>query len=305
VVVALDDDPEAMKFVLTALRFPHRPLSSPDYKLMTEVAALCDKYELQQSLQPVADRYFLPIGRQISNFNRNPNWLLISYVFGYEKIFAAVSKYIILRLTGAQQAYTIDCRTPAKVTGMARVDPPSASAIAGRAPFLNPDALAAKRNSIIDQLEYSLAKVRRERSVIRSQIAPAVRCLKQSTQKECEALQLGNLEGNLLRLGLPEDVRTKSVGRICDEVALFAPLSVDCVHQSNTAQHNSLTFSGVPHRNGIAQHKSTLSNVPRENENVHRTCSWVPVFKLTVSRLLSSEEGLKLENIPSSMKIHK
>jgi len=123
VVVALDDDLEALKFVLTALHFPHRPLSSPDYKLMTEVAALCDKYELQQSLQPVADRYFLPIGMEISNFNRNPNWLLISYVFGYEQIFAAVSKYIILRLTGTQQAY-IDCRIPAKVTGMTRVAPP-------------------------------------------------------------------------------------------------------------------------------------------------------------------------------------
>jgi len=57
-----------------------------------------------------------------------------SYVFGYEQILAAVSKYIILRLTDAEQTAAIDCRTPGKVTGMARSVPPppssSASAIA-------------------------------------------------------------------------------------------------------------------------------------------------------------------------------
>ena len=143
-------------------------------------------------------------------------------------------------------------------------------------PFSNPDALAAKRNSIIYQLESCLEKVRKERSVTRGQVAPAVRCLKQSMQKECEALQLGNLEGNLLRLGLPGDVRTKCVGTICDEVALFAPLSVDCAHQSSVSYYN--------------------------NNITHKTCSWVPGLQLLVSNLLSEEEGLKLKDIPSSVR---
>jgi len=135
VVVALDDDLEALKFVLTALHFPHRPLSSPDYELMTEVAALCDKYELQQALQPVADRYFLPIAREISDFDLDPNWLLISYVFGYEQIFAEISKYIILHLTGAEQTYIIDRRTPAKVTGMTLLAPPPRAQSLTECPF--------------------------------------------------------------------------------------------------------------------------------------------------------------------------
>ena len=111
-----------------------------------------------------------------------------------------------------------------------------------------------------------------------------MRCLKQLMQKECEALQLGNLEGNLFRLGLPEDVRTKCVDEICDEVALFAPLSVDCVHQSNNSYY------------GHGRHN---------DNNTHKTCSWVPDLKLFVSNLLSSEEGLKLKDIPSSMRAQK
>ena len=130
VVVALDDDPETLKYVLTALHFPYAPLSIPTYELMVEVAVICDKYELHQALQPVADQYFLPIGMEISNFSGSINWLLISYVFGYEQIFAAVSKYIILRLTDAEQTAYVDCRTPEKVIGMTRFVPPSASAIA-------------------------------------------------------------------------------------------------------------------------------------------------------------------------------
>jgi hypothetical protein len=120
-VVALDDDPEALKFVLTALHSPYGPLSTPTYELMVEVAVVCDKYELHRALQPVADRYFLPIGNKVLHFSGRSNWLLIAYVFGYEQIFAAVSKYIILHLTDAEQTATIDCRTPAKVTGMTRV----------------------------------------------------------------------------------------------------------------------------------------------------------------------------------------
>jgi len=125
VVVALDDDPEALQFVLTALHFSYGPFSTITYELMVEVAVICDKYELHRALQPVADRCFLPIGMKISKSSESSsNWLLISYVFGYERIFAAVSKYIILHLTDAEQTATIDFRTPAKVTGMTRVPPP-------------------------------------------------------------------------------------------------------------------------------------------------------------------------------------
>jgi hypothetical protein len=291
VVVALDDDLEALKFVLTTLHFSH-DLSSPTYRLMVGVAAVCDKYELHRALQPVADLYFLPIGMKVSNFAQSSNWLLISYVFGYEQIFAAVSKYIILHLTDAKQTATIDWRTPAKVTGMTRFGPPSTSAIAYRVTFSNPEALAAKRNSLIDRLVLYLEAVRKERLVARGQVAPAVRCRQPSMKAECEALQLGNLEGNLLRHGLPEAVRTTCVHTICDEVALFVPLSVGFDNYDDYDDYNDYNRNNRNNRNNY-------------NNNLHQACSWVPAFKLAVSSLLSSAEGLKLEDIPSSMRAHK
>ena len=263
VVVALDDDPEALKFVLNTLHLGYAPISIPTYELMVEVAAICNKYELQQALQPVADRHFLPIGK-FEDFSARSNWLLISYVFGYETLFAAVSKHIILHLTDAEQTATIDRRTPAKVTGMTRSVPPSAGIISDRVPSRNPEALVAKRNLIIDSLVTHLRQVQGNRSVGLGQATPVARCLKQSMQKECEALQLGHLEGNL-GLGLLEDMRTKSLMKIYDEVALLVPLSL-------------------------------------RSSDTHRTCSWVLGFKFTASRLLSSVEGLKLKDIPSSVR---
>jgi len=150
-------------------------------------------------------------------------------------------------------------------------------------PSPNPGTLTAKRDLIIDQLESSLEKVRSERSVVGDQAAPMVGCLKQKMREECEALQLGSLEGKLLKHSLPEAVRTKSVGTICDLVASFAPLSVDCINQCNSSHYVNGCYTS----------------------NSHQPCSWVPGLKSLVSGFLSSEEGLKLEDIPSSMRAHK
>ena len=134
VVVALDDDPETLRFVLTALHFPYRPLARPAFERMVEIAAVCEKYELHRALQPVAELYFLP-SWDLKYFPGVTNWLLISYVFGRERLFTAVSKYIILHLTDAEQTATTHCRTPAKVTGMAHSVPPSAGTIPDRVPL--------------------------------------------------------------------------------------------------------------------------------------------------------------------------
>jgi len=132
----------------------------------------------------------------------------------------------------------------------------------------------------MDQLEYSLEKVQDERLVFRGEVAPAVRCRKRWMQEECETLQLGNLERNLTKHGLPKAVRTKCVGTIGEAVASFAPLSIDYVNQRNDSYY----------RRGH-----------HYNYDTHQTCSWVPDLKLLVSDLMS-EEGLKLEDIPSSMR---
>jgi len=128
VVVAMDDDPETLEYVLTALHFPYRPLARPAYELMVEIAAVCEKYELHRALKPVADSYLMP-SWDFTGFFRMSNWLLISYVFGRERLFAAVTKHIIVYQTDAQQSVTIHRCTPAKVAGMSCSVPPSAGII--------------------------------------------------------------------------------------------------------------------------------------------------------------------------------
>jgi len=262
-VVDLDDDPESLKFVLNALHFRSYPFPFPTYKLIVEVAAICDKYELHRALRFVAERHFLAIG-QFEDYSVRSNWLLISYVFGFETLFEAVSKHIILHLTDAEQNDTIDWRTPSKVTGMARSVPSSVGIITDQVPSRNPEALAAKRNFITDRLETILRQVQENRSARSGESTPVPRCLQQAMQGECEALQFRHLEGNL-EIGLLEDMRTKSLMKIYDEVTLLAPL-------------------------------------PPRYSDMHRSCSWVFGFKFTATRLLSSVEGLRLRDIPSSVR---
>ena len=117
-VVTLPDDLAALEYVFNVLHHRQDALPKPTHALMVEVAAVCDKYELHRALQPVADRFFLPKGQKLSKFAGGENWLLISYVFGYDQIFAAVSKHIILDIRSVDTPFVIDSRTPQKVTGM-------------------------------------------------------------------------------------------------------------------------------------------------------------------------------------------
>jgi len=77
----------------------------------------------------------------------------------------------------------------------------------------------------------------------------------------CEEFQLRHLDGNQHRLRLQTDMRMKSLMEIYDEVAWLLPRTLP-------------------------------------SSDMHRACSWVIDFKFTVSSLLSSEEGLKLKDIP-------
>ena len=266
VVLALDDDPEALKTILTTLHFPYRPLPRPAYKLIVEIAAVCDKYELHRALQHVADCYLLPSGF-FADFPGMSDWLLISYVFRHERIFAGISQYIILHLTDAEQSATIDRRTPAKVKGTTRsFPPPSAGIISDRVPFWNPEALAAKRNSITDRLVAYLRQVPGNRSPGHGQATPVARCLQQSMfvqleHRKCEELQLRHLEGNQHSLRLLEDVRTKSLVKIFDELESLVPLMLR-----------------------VSQ--------------THRACSWVIDFSFIVASLRWSEDGLNLNDFP-------
>jgi len=83
----------------------------------------------------------------------------------------------------------------------------------------------------------------------------------QLEHRKCEELQLRHLEGNQHSLRLLEDVRTKSLVKIFDELESLVPLMLR-----------------------VSQ--------------THRACSWVIDFSFIVASLRWSEDGLNLNDFP-------
>jgi predicted Ser/Thr protein kinase len=94
-VVTVDDDHQALEFILNVLHHRHdmlpKVLSFPE---LVRIAEICDKYELQLALKPTLDRFLEPYKTNLTGGYRD--WLLISYVFGYEDIFNQISKELVL-----------------------------------------------------------------------------------------------------------------------------------------------------------------------------------------------------------------
>jgi hypothetical protein len=96
-VISLDDDPQALEIILMALHhqsdlLPH----AIEMSEMVHIAEICDKYEFHQALKPIADKLFIPM-KDDATKPGNEDSLLCCYVFGYEDVFAEVSKELIIR----------------------------------------------------------------------------------------------------------------------------------------------------------------------------------------------------------------
>ncbi|KAI5857259.1 hypothetical protein BZA05DRAFT_169642 [Tricharina praecox] len=184
VVVALDDDPDALEYIFNVLHHRQERLPEVDQPLMVAVAAICDKYELHSALQPVADRVFLPLGEIASE--GYGDWLFIAYVFGYEDLFSKVSQEVIL--SNQETISTISVYTPQKVTEM----------------------LIAKRTLIVSQLVERLISIGYERMIKPGEPRPTVKCkATYSGDTMCEFLQFGHFVGTLASGRLLENIPNK------------------------------------------------------------------------------------------------
>jgi hypothetical protein len=94
-VVTVDDDHQTLEFILNVLHHRHdmlpKVLAFPE---LVRIAEICDKYELQLALKPTLDRFLEPYKTNLTGGYRD--WLLVSYVFGYEDIFSQISKELVL-----------------------------------------------------------------------------------------------------------------------------------------------------------------------------------------------------------------
>lgn len=97
-VIFLDDDPDALELILMALH--HRYLELPqkiEFKVLVEVAAVCEKYMLHVPLAPVAGMWAAPWKAEA--FEKGyEDWLLVAWVFGVDDMFKNISKHIALNL---------------------------------------------------------------------------------------------------------------------------------------------------------------------------------------------------------------
>lgn len=102
-VIFLDDDPDALELILMALH--HRYLELPqkiEFKVLVEVAAVCEKYMLHVPLAPLAAMWAEPW--KAKAFEKGyENWLLIAWVFGVDDMFVNISKHIALNLAVAPE----------------------------------------------------------------------------------------------------------------------------------------------------------------------------------------------------------
>ncbi|KAI5857250.1 hypothetical protein BZA05DRAFT_387720 [Tricharina praecox] len=168
------------------------------------------------SLQPVADRFFLPIGQRILQFDNNIEWLLISYVFGYDTIFTAVSKYIILSNIPITSSFyvSIHIHTPQKVT----------------------EKLMESWKALMDKFVSHIRAVRARLSIRPGQVRPISRCIRSRRQAECEYLQLGAFVGTFDRCGLSDEksIRATSLQTISNSVAefgsIYTPTTIPTAH---------------------------------------------------------------------------
>jgi hypothetical protein len=110
-VAALVIGQDTLDYMFKVLHHQQDLLPTPTYPLMG-VAAVCHKHQLHRALQPVADKFFLPLGQSLSSFECRQDWLLTSYVFGYGDIFGKVSQYIILMNTREWPSRDFNINTP-------------------------------------------------------------------------------------------------------------------------------------------------------------------------------------------------
>ena len=219
--IHLDDNPAAMKLVLQILCFRYTELpATVDFRTIVEIAIIADKYELDMVLRPWATKWSKPYEKVLRlpeeddeewSFDREEwslddsimdhdgkydDWLFISWVFGHEKAFVAISRV----LTMMDNDFSQLCKqTPETVLGMFVVF----KWIRLLIPLtFGPEKIRQLRSSRVQKLREAFDSIRAARGREHSQSL----CRYMVQNKACDAMQLGYLCELIIKLKLDTEV---------------------------------------------------------------------------------------------------
>ncbi|KAI5857239.1 hypothetical protein BZA05DRAFT_471321 [Tricharina praecox] len=182
-VIRLEDDSDALGLVLRVLHhrydFPDEDVGSQRFVKITEI---CCKYELRKPFQALADdlKELLDLEHVVTATNGYEDCVLISYVFGYERLFTVATKEVILwsrKGLHFEHNQRLSASTPSSTIAQ----------------------LEQERNNRANILRTHIESIQTEWSAPSSH-----KCLRATNGEHCEALGLGNLIKTIVRLRLNE-----------------------------------------------------------------------------------------------------
>ena len=101
-----DEDPETFLFFCHLIHGPKAENGSIRYTLLMELASLCDKYDLSNSLRPWVDMWMCEdsIDAKAEEHEAYPEVLWVAYVFDHHRAFYRFSKIILMSYTSVTQS---------------------------------------------------------------------------------------------------------------------------------------------------------------------------------------------------------
>ncbi|KAI5785813.1 hypothetical protein EDC01DRAFT_189140 [Geopyxis carbonaria] len=267
-----DDDPRILKILLDLLHLRSIPkLSDMTWEDLVQMAVLTDKYELRHTILQFVDYWTEPFGgtfRSTDNgakkteLHKLGGWLLLSWTFGFPKIFEEVCQEIV-----------VSCEKP--ISGVAALLMVEEDDDTGRKHEVNrycmPQSLFDK---LIGLREARIEKIRMHIQTLRDQLEP-VKDHQPFCKKLADPHGWGDHSTYCKEKGGPEK---------CD-LWQFAHLAkMNYAHDlsdEKTYDHSIRWF---------------LRLAEKMRSSNYSTCSWVPALKQLCEEMATDKAGLKLSD---------
>ncbi|KAA8894536.1 hypothetical protein FN846DRAFT_973635 [Sphaerosporella brunnea] len=281
-VICLEDDLEALKFILMVLHHRHDMLPpNLGFDALVEVAGICDKYEFHSSLKLVVDNYLEPHKSILtSDSDGYENWLFLSYVFGHAEAFTQVSKKLILAMSfpgDHLQCYSRPCVS---------------CALSNYTPSAIIDKILEKRQTAVDKIRNHVESIQTQWSHSSGEKATR-HCTRARDQDACDALLLGHLINSVAKHRLNEDQTWKqSLQSIANGIKQIPNLCFP-------GESVSTIGPGIFTRPGSG---SSIDFKHPYRTTTHLNCTWVTALQRTTVECINSIEGLQLSDFASSQR---
>ncbi|KAA8894531.1 hypothetical protein FN846DRAFT_1025010 [Sphaerosporella brunnea] len=294
-----DDDPAVLLIILRALHSQIKlvPRSLPLVSIV-QAAVICDKYLLQEALQPIVRVWTDGTLIKSTIASCPEKWLLITWVFGPEKLFRDVSKSLII---GA----SVDIQKGI-VIGPDRRELPEAL------PTAIIERIKSSRELCINAIRDEFHSL--ERRYLHEDVCT-------SKLKQCDFMQLGLLYRNLLVNS--ETLWSGSVTAIAE--AVYNVTNLDYGNGKQSSSSNSFSkaycsycgsksttcctsynarhcpFCGTPigPSSGNVHNCTAIKTEGVGVQDSHAQCSWLPQLKTKIKDLSEGFEGLTFSDFPS------